>query len=186
MLNLKTNKNKNENVGNPYAIDKFSTIKSSTKINFLKFWVAGVSYFLAFMTVELASRSDLLDQFFAMVIILTLLTEYVSNKVIVYMHRNEKPTLQYLPYSQNLSRNSILSLVYTMIYSIGMIVVVYFLHQGVLIILNHLGIWSLSYILHGNQNGMDPISMGIYYLILDAIYRKIRAFVQKKINKKDA
>lgn len=180
MSKSKIKKDEEKRVGNPYQVDKFSTIKASTKIRILKFWIAGVSYFLAFMTTELANRSDMLDQFVAMLLILTLLTEYVGNKVIYYMNRPDQETLHYLPYSANLDRKSILSLVYTFIYSLVMVVVIFFLHQGILWILNSLGIWSLSYILHGNQNGMDPISMGIYYLVLDYLYRKIRTMIKKR------
>lgn len=180
MSKSKNEKLQEERIGKPYQTDKFASISPKKKIYFLKFWVAGVSYFMAFMTLEIAAREDMLDQLFAFLIIMTLLTEYLTNKIIVGMDRKDQKMSQYLLYSDNLSRKSLLSLIYTFVYSLIMVLLIYFIHQGVLFILNSLNLWSLSYILHGNQNGMDPFSVGLYYLIIDSIYLKIRNKITNK------
>ncbi len=184
MSKSKIKKEEEKRVGQPYAIDKFATIKPITKILFLKFWVAGLSYFLAFMTMELANRIDILDQLVAMLLILILMTEYITNKIITFMHRADQPTIQYLPYSSTVNRKSMTSLMYTILYCLVLITAIYFIHQGVLYILDLLGWWSLTFILQGVQHGMDPITMGLYFIALDYIWITVKEYIVKKRQKK--
>ena len=174
-------KNKDNNkIGKPYFIDKFSTIKSSTKIGFLKFWVAGVSYFLAFMTTESALRSDIFDQLFIMFLIMGLLTEYVTNKIIYHMDRPDDLTLHFLPFKGNKDRNKIVSLLLTMLYAGIMIGEALILHVIVVEVFGFLGIPVLAELLLGVENGMDPISFGLYILLLDMIWYKGKKEITKE------
>lgn len=176
----KLKNNKENRVGKPYFIDKFSTIKSRTKIGFLKFWVAGVSYFLAFMTTESALRSDILDQLFIMFLVMGLLTEYVTNKIIYYMDRPDDTTLHYLPFKANKDRNKVVSLLLTMLYVAIMIGEALILHVIVVEIFQFLRLPVLAELLLGVEGGMDPITFGLYVLLLDMIWYK-----GKKVSKKE-
>lgn len=173
--------NEQQRVGKPYFIDKFSTIKPQTKLGFLKFWVAGVSYFLAFMTVEAALRSDILDQLFILTILMGLLTEYVTNKFIYHMHRKDQDTYQFLPFEANKDRNKIVSLLLTFLYVIIMIGEAFIIHTIMIELLNLIGLPSLGWILHGEQNSLDPISFGFYVWLLDLIWYKGRKTIKKEV-----
>jgi len=174
------NNQENNRIGKPYFIDKFSTIKSSKKIGFLKFWVAGVSYFLAFMTTESALRSDIYDQLFIMFLVMGLLTEYVTNKIIFHMDRVDQPTLYQLPFKANKDRNKILSLLLTFLYVAVMIGQTLILHVIVVEIFTLLRLPVLGELLLGVENGMDPITFGLYVLILDRIWYKGRKQITKE------
>ncbi|MBN3490735.1 hypothetical protein JV173_04320 [Acholeplasma equirhinis] len=181
MLRLKTNKNtEQQRVGKPYFIDKFATVKAVHKIGFLKFWVAGVSYFLAFMTVEASLRSDMLDQLFILAILMGLLTEYVTNKFIYYMHRADQDTYQFLPFRANQERNKLVSLLLTFLYVIIMIGEAMILHTIVVELFNLIGIPTLGWLLHGEQKSLDPISFGFYVWLLDLIWYKGRKELKKE------
>lgn len=174
------NKNNNNRIGKPYFIDKFSTIKASKKIGFLKFWVAGVSYFLAFMTTESALRSDIFDQVFIMFIVFGLLTEYVTNKMIYHMDRPDQLTLHYLPFKANQDRNKLVSLLLTFLYAAIMIGEALILHVIVVEVFGFLRLPVLGELLLGVKNGMDPITFGLYVLLLDMIWYKGKKQIKKE------
>lgn len=177
MKNKKDTNKKN----NPYFIDKFSTIKSSTKIRFLKFWVAGVSYFLAFMTTEAALRSDIYDQILIMFLVMGLLTEYVTNKIIYHMDRPDQLTLYHLPFKANKERNKIWSLLLTLLYVAIIIAGSLGLHVLVVEVFGYIGIPVLGELLLGVKNGMDPITFGLYVVLLDLIWVLIRKTITKEV-----
>lgn len=174
------NKQTNNRVGNPYFIDKFSTIKPVYKIGFLKFWVAGASYFLAFMTLEVALRTDILDQLFVMFILMGLLTEYVTNKIIYHMNRSDQDTLQYLPFRKNVDRSKIVSLLLSFLYAFIMIGQALIIHTIWIEVLNVFGLPSIGGLLLGTQNSLDPISFGLYIWLLDLIWYKGRKVITKE------
>lgn len=177
---MKNKKDPNKK-NNPYFIDKFSTIKSSTKIRFLKFWVAGVSYFLAFMTTEAALRSDIYDQILIMFLVMGLLTEYVTNKIIYHMDRPDQLTLYHLPFKANKERNKIWSLLLTLLYVAIIIAGSLGLHVLVVEVFGYIGIPVLGELLLGVKNGMDPITFGLYVVLLDLIWVLIRKTITKEV-----
>lgn len=177
---LKLKNNQENRVGKPYFIDKFSTIKPSTKIGFLKFWVAGASYFLAFMTIESALRSDILDQLFILFLLMGLLTEYVTNKIIYHMNRSDQDTLIYLPFKTNKDRSKLASLGLSFAYAFIMIGEALILHTIVVELFNFLNLPTIGGLLLGTQNSMDPISFGLYIFILDMIWYKGRKIMKKE------
>ena len=177
MKNKKDTNKKN----NTYFIDKFSTINSSTKIRFLKFWVAGVSYFLAFMTTEAALRSDIYDQILIMFLVMGLLTEYVTNKIIYHMDRPDQLTLYHLPFKANKERNKIWSLLLTLLYVAIIIAGSLGLHVLVVEVFGYIGIPVLGELLLGVKNGMDPITFGLYVVLLDLIWVLIRKTFTKEV-----
>jgi hypothetical protein len=166
----------------PYAIDKFATIKPIWKILFLRFWVAGVSYFLAFQTIELV-REDNLDQYVALFILLLLLTEFVTNKLILFMHREDQPTVQYLPFGV-INRKSAWSLFSTALYVGVLFTVIIFVHIGIVELFTALGIPTLTFLLTGEQKGLDAISYGLYFLAFEFIWFGIKQLILHYINKK--
>jgi len=158
---LKNKIDKKQNELNPYSIDKLSNIKPGVKIGFLKFWVAGAAFFVTFTTFQL----DIFDLLVLLYLIMVLATEYIINKVIVWMNNDRVPTLKYLPHHVN--RKSLWSLLATMGYVLVMIIGSYYLIEGVL----SLGVPSFGMILFGfDYVGVDPITFGVVYWIVDLIW----------------
>ncbi len=184
MSKLKTKKELEQEKRNkePYSIDKFATIKPIWKIIFLRFWVAGVAYFLAFQTIELA-REDNLDQYAALFIILVLLTEYVTNKLILFMHREDQKTTQYLPFGE-INRKSLVSLLSTIGYISVIFITIIFVHIGVVELFTSLNIPTLTFLLTGEQEGLDAISYGLYFLAFEFIWFGIKSLIVSLYNKK--
>ncbi len=158
---MKNKIDKKQNELNPYSIDKLSNIKPGVKIGFLKFWVAGAAFFVTFTTFQL----DIFDLLVLLYLIMVLATEYIINKVIVWMNNDRVPTLKYLPHHVN--RKSLWSLLATMGYVLVMIIGSYYLIEGVL----SLGVPSFGMILFGfDYVGVDPITFGVVYWIVDLIW----------------
>ncbi len=158
---MKNKTDKKQNELNPYSIDKLSNIKPGVKIGFLKFWVAGAAFFVTFTTFQL----DIFDLLVLLYLIMVLSTEYIINKVIVWMNNDRVPTLKYLPHHVN--RKSLWSLLATMGYVFVMIIGSYYLIEGVL----SLGVPSFGMILFGfDYVGVDPITFGVVYWIVDLIW----------------
>ena len=168
MSKLKNNNPQKHGGFNPYGIDKLSNIKPGVKIGFLKFWVAGAAFFVTFTTFQL----DILDLFFLLYLIMVLATEFIVNKVIVWMHNDRTPTLKYLPHHVN--RKSLWSLLATMGYVFVMILGSYYLIEGMLSI----GVPSFGMLLFGfDFVGVDPITFGLVYYVIDLIYLLIRRLI---------
>ncbi len=183
MSKLKTKKELEQEKRNkePYSIDKFATIKPFWKIIFLRFWVAGVAYFLSFQTIELA-REDNLDQYAALFIILVLLTEYVTNKLILFMHREDQQTAHYLPFGM-LNRKSIVSLLATILYITVLFTTIIFVHIGIVELFTSLNIPTLTFILTGEQKGLDAISYALYFITLEFIWFGVKMLIMSFKNK---
>ncbi len=173
MSKLKNDVNKTPNQGdfNPYSIDKLSNIKPGLKIGFMKFWVAGAAYFLTFT----AFQGDGLDLMVALFFIMVLGTEYISNKVIMWMNNDKQPTLHYLPH--HVKRQSVFSLLMTALYVLVMLVSSYFFVEGMLSI----GIPSIGMIFFGFENrGNDPITFGLVFWLMDAVWLFAKHIIMKK------
>lgn len=161
MFILKTDPKKKQTEFNPYAIDKLNAIKPGVKIGFLKFWISGAAFFLTFT----AFQSDILDLLLALLLILTLAVEYVTNKVIMWMDNDRGKTLKYLPH--HVRRKSMLSLYATMGYVVVMILSSYVLIEGLMSI----GIPSIGMIMFGFDNiGIDPITFGLVFWLMDYLW----------------
>jgi hypothetical protein len=166
------NKKKNNQEFNPYSIDRLHNIKPGIKIGFLKFWISGAVFFLTFT----AFYIDYLDLLIALYLLLVLSVEYIINKVIVWMDNDKFPTLSYLPH--HIRRKSILSLLATMGYVLVMVLSSYFFIEFLL----SLNIPSIGMILFGMENeGVDPISFGLIYLLMDYIWITIKNKLYKKV-----
>ena len=168
---MKNNKRQEPQELNPYSIDKLSNVKPGVKIGFMKFWVAGASYFLTFV----AFQSDVLDLLVALYLILILGMEYIVTKVIIWMNNDKQPTLKYLPHHVN--RKSILSLGMTALYVLVVGAGSYFLIEGLL----DLGIPSFGMLFFGFEaKGNDPITFGLIFLLVDWIWVSIKNLIYKK------
>ena len=159
---LKNKQNQNNNQQqNPYSIDKLSKIKPSVKIGFIKFWVAGAAFFLTFTAFQL----DILDLLFALALLLTLAVHYIVNKAIIWMNNDKNPTLEYLPHY--VPRKHFGGIFATMLYVFCIVTVSYYFIEIVM----SWGIPSIGMLMFGfNQVGIDPITFGLVYLLLDYIY----------------
>jgi uncharacterized membrane protein len=171
-------KNKPDHDGfNPYGIDKLANIKPGVKIGFMKFWFSGAAFFVTFTALSIDTY-DVLDRFVLLVLILTLAVEFISNKVIIWMNNDKTPTLKYLPFY--IKRSSILSILASMGFVIVMVICsVYFVELMMLI-----GIPSIGMLMFGFENrGIDPITFGIVYLLMDYLWITVKNLILKKIKK---
>ncbi len=178
MFTLKNNHSKKDQPHqfNPYSIDKLSTIKPQVKIGFMKFWVAGAAFFLTFT----ALQYDPLDLLVVMILIMILGTEYVVNKVIIWMNNDRQPTLKYLPH--HIKRSSVLSLMMTGVYVIVLVLASYFLIEGLLT----LGIPSIGMIFFGFENrANDPITFGLVFMGCDMIWVYVKNLIRSHLRKGD-
>lgn len=91
-------------------------------------------------------ESHPLDLMVALYLILILGTEYIVNKMIVWMHNDKYPTLNYLPHHVN--RKSLLSLLMTGFYVLFMLVSSYYLIEFLL----DLGVPSVGMLFFGFEN----------------------------------
>lgn len=187
--NKKYNKKEN-NEQTPYGIDKLSRISPGVKIGALKFWLGGAIFLVAFMT--FFSSNDLSNEFLVSFLLLTLGTEFVSNKVILWMNHDNSPTLIYLPFGY-IERQKLSSLLGSMLYSFIAIIGVTLLYAGLRFLLGQIGLWTVGYELYtgmifafDSSDSPDPITIGILYLLFDKIWVTIRKIINKnkKINNK--
>ncbi len=175
MSKYRKNKEEEGNPQNPYFIDKFASISPRFKIGFLKFWLAGMTCFLAFM--GLPSRFDYLDRIVMYCLLMILGVEYLSNSIIWWMNNDKSNTLKYLPHT--FKRRSALSILMTTVYVIIMVVFThYFLHFWVL-----LGIPTIGDLI--SESTVDPFSFAFVYLLFDFIWVKSRLLLLRLKKKKD-
>ena len=121
---------------------------------------------------------DILDRFVLLVLILTLAVEFISNKVIVWMNNDKQPTLRYLPFY--IKRNSILSLIASLVYVILMVIAIYYFIELFMMI----GIPSVGMLMFGFDNtGIDPITFGIVYWLIDLLWITLKEVILNKIKK---
>lgn len=175
MSKLKTSKD--HDGFNPYGIDKLANIKPGVKIGFMKFWFSGAAFFVTFTALSV-NTYDVLDRFVLLILILTLAVEYISNKVIVWMNNDKTHTLKYLPFF--IKRSSILSLLASLGFVIVMVVTsVLFVEFWMWIRLPSVGMLMFGF----DNKGIDPISFGLVYWLMDFIWISIRQWISHKIKK---
>jgi len=149
----------------PYAVDKFATIPAKTKIMFLKFWLSGAVFY--FTVNGLPIRFDVVDRLFVLYLVWVLGNEYIHNQMILWMNREDQPTLMYLPH--RIKRTSVYSLFATAFYTFVMLISIQvFLELWIIMKLPTFGdiLWGAP---------ADPISFALVYLMMDALWRKFIA-----------
>lgn len=171
-------KKKNDQLKDPYKVDLLARINPKFKIGFMKFWVAGACYLLSFMTSETVSN-DSSTEFLILLILLTLLNEYFVSKIIIWMNREDRPLLKYLPF-ENSNRKSVKNLFLTMLYSLVMIILTIFIFYLIKVIFKSIHFKTLSYFMLGEDYVLEPITFGLIYLLSDYIW-----FLFKKLFKKN-
>jgi hypothetical protein len=147
---------------NPYSVDKFATIPAKTKIMFLKFWLSGAVFY--FTINGLPVRFDLLDRLFVLYMAWVLGNEYIHNQIILWMNRDDQPTMKYLPH--RIEKTSIYSLFATAFYTLIMLVSIQLFLEGWV----RIGLPTFGNILWGAS--ADPVSFALVYLLFDALWRK--------------
>lgn len=174
----------NEDELQPHHIDKFSKISPKLKINVMKFWVAGLSFFLSFMTTQAASN-DSSTEILVQLILLTLSTEFVTTKIIIAMNKSYQPTLKYLPFN-NMDRKKVKSLLSSMLYSVVMMLCSYLTYWGIVSLFNVLHLPTLSFIMVGSQESMEPFTFGLLSLGFDQLWLFVKnKMITKKVEKED-
>jgi hypothetical protein len=167
---------KTEESFNPYAVDKFATISASFKINFLKFWLAGATFYIVVLGI-VSTRFDYLDRIVILVLILTLGFEYIVHTLIYWMDKEDSPVKQYLPHHVN--RKSIFSLLATAVYVTSITVVILLFLEFWIEVLKFPTIGDIL-----NDATADPFTFGLLFLLFDYIYLKIKQLIIKKVVKK--
>lgn len=188
MLKLKkTSNNKDHNnQQSPYGIDKLAQISPGVKIGFLKFWLGGAIFLVSFMT--FFSSYDFSNEFIISFLLLTLGTEYVSNKVIIWMNHEKTPTYIYLPFGY-IDRKKLMSLLSSMLYSFITIIGVTLIYLLIRIVLGQIGLLLIGkeiytgmiFSFNGTDNP-DPVTIGLIYLLFDKIWVTIRRLIEKRKN----
>lgn len=182
MLKLKNNKNIDPNqTPNPYSIDKLSKMKPGVKIGFLKYWVIGASFLLSHMTPPFASQDGSTEKV-AMVLIATLMMEFMANNIIIWMHNDKTPTYDYLPFGF-IERKSIKSLFSTMLYVIIIVTATFFLNYGINILSEAIRIPTIAGLFTGYSDSVEPFSFALYFLIIDFIWFRTKKLIIKLKNR---
>lgn len=157
---------------NPYKIDKLAKIPSVWKVLALKWWASGATYFFTFGVAGLA----FLDQLILMWLILTMVIEYLINKVILWMSNDKDRTERFLPYQ--FPRKSIFNLLSAMLYAAILITLNFMLVEYVF---KNYTIDRLFFI---DQVGNGPLMFATLYTLLDFAWIQIRNMLTKKIKEK--
>jgi hypothetical protein len=169
----KKNKEQTDKPVNVYLVDGLSKIPLWFKCQFVKYWCGCLAFFLTFMTINL----DFLDQIVILLLLFTLVTEYLSNLVIRQMALIDKKANYYLPHLTN--SKSVLSILFTFIYCL----IITGLSLTVLIYWGNLGLPTIGIII--SESYLDPFSFGILYLLFDYIYRQVRLVFKKMKERKN-
>jgi|GEM_PF-1145098 len=167
----------------PYSSDKLSKVKPGVKIGFLKFWVAGAVYLLSFSTPFFVSQ-DGSTEILMFFLLFVLITEYLVNKMIIWMNNDNQPTLRYLPFFYT-NPKSVKGLGLTLVYALIMTPAILLTAVG----MNHLLImigWNIpAYWLSGNPEvsnspeRLELIQVAFTYVLVDFIYLRIKWQVAK-------
>jgi hypothetical protein len=161
---------------NPYFVDKFASVSPKLKIGFLKFWIAGMTFYVAVL--GLPERFDFLDRMVMWGLLFVLGTEYITIPIISWMHNDSRNTIKYLPHE--VKRKSILSLLAS------------FLYVGVMVALTNLiiALWiKIELPTIGDlisEASIDPFSFALLYLLLDSFWWRIRNLIKNMVKRKDA
>ena len=170
-MSKKSTNNKNQQQ-NPYLIDKLARVPASVKIGFLKFWLAGASFYMTVLA--LPGSFDWLDRLVFLGLLLTLGVEYVSNTLIIWMDHDKVPTKHFLPHHVN--RKSIKSLLATMLYASIMVVL---FHFALILWVDLLGMPTIGIII--SESMLDPFSFGIFFYVMDRLWLFIKGkYIFKK------
>ena len=159
-MSKKSTNNQNQQP-NPYLIDKLAKVPASVKIGFLKFWLAGASFYMTVLA--LPQAFDWLDRLVILALLLTLGVEYISNTLIIWMDHDKIPTKHYLPH--HVDRKSIKSLFATMLYAS---IIVTLFHFALIFWVDFLGMPTIGIII--SESILDPFSFGIFFYIIDRIW----------------
>lgn len=163
-------KKKNNTQPNPYHVDKFATIPAWLKIEFLKFWLAGASFYLMFF--GLPQPFDYLDRLVMMILLLTIAVEYLLQLIIVWMNTDKQPTSFYLIHE--IKRKSVLSLLATFSY---VIIIVGLFHLALNLWLT-LGLRTIGDLI--SESTLDPFSFAIFYMVIDTAWMYIRKAIKQR------
>ena len=162
-LHKQYNKNKAPDQPDPYKIDKLAMIPAWAKAAFIKFWVAGaICYFFLFSF--LLSSFATLDKIVFTGIMLVIIFDLIVNPMMLYF---ESEKLEYhpyilLPYSAKK--------VWTLLINIPVgILIVWLINVGYSILVPNIGIIK----------GVEPISFGLMYLIIDMVIVSIKNIIIK-------
>jgi len=167
-------KNKKDSLQNPYFVDKLASIPAHVKIGFLKFWLAGASFYI---TVNGLPRVfDYLDRLVVLTLVLILGVEYISNTIIYWMHTDHIDTKKYLPHEIN--RKSIKSIGMTAVYVIVMMI----LFHMTLTLYVGLGLPTIGDIL--SESTADPFTFGFIFLGFDYLWILARRNLNERRRKK--
>ncbi len=165
-------KKKNSSKQNPYHVDKFATIPAWFKIEFLKFWLAGATFYLVFF--GLPQQFDYLDRLVMSALVLTIGLEYLVQNIIRWMHTDKEPTTFYLIH--DIKKQSVFSLLATLLYA-SIITIIFHLSLTTWLSLGLMTIGTLI-----SESTLDPFSFAIVFLVVDTAWMFARKTYLQKMN----
>jgi hypothetical protein len=171
---VKSTKDNGTNRPDPYQIDKLSKVPAGIKIGLLQFWLAGAAFMLTVL--GLSAAFDWLDRLVMLTLILTLATEYGSNAIISWMRTDKIDTGKYLPHE--FPRKSVTSLLFTGLYVLVIVVSFHFLLEAWVM----LGLPSIGDVI--SESTADPISFGIWFLVVNFVWLRVRTLLKKPIGRR--
>jgi phosphatidylglycerophosphate synthase len=157
----------------PYQIDKLAKIPGGVKIGILQFWLAGASFLLTVL--GLPQAFDWLDRLVMLWLVLTIAVEFGQNAIVSWMDRPGFDAKRYLTHEIN--RKSALSIVATAVYAL---VVVLGFH-GLMTLWVGLNLPTIGDLI--SESTADPISFGLWYLLIATIWRWLRTKLKRPIGR---
>lgn len=162
-LHKQYNKNKAPDQPDPYKIDKLAMIPAWVKASFIKFWVAGaICYFFLFSF--LLSNMAALDKIVFTGVMIGIIFDLLVNPAMLYF---ESEKLEYhpyilLPYSAKK--------IWTLLINIPVgILTVWLINLGYSVLIPNISIIK----------GVEPITFGLMYLIIDMTFVSIKNLIIK-------
>lgn len=173
---------KNENDINPYEIDKLSKIPSWLIILFLKYWAAAAAVFFSViggpdigLNLDETTSNDPLAQLtidFILVIFIglfiALFLNYIVRPIVRLMYNRRNNTYRYNLINVKGFKSFLLALVYGFVVSI----ILWF-------VVRTMSLHGLVFDFFGTTGGvgLEPISYGLYFIIVDGIFILIKNLI---------
>lgn len=153
---------------NPYQTDKLAKVPSWLKILLLKFWVAAATFFFFGIANELidATSGNAADLYFVFISFgMGLMNEFITKNLVRYMKNSMDNTFHYNMVNKKGSLSLFLNIGYGFITVLPIMFISSFLASKGLV-LNLFGANGIG--------GIEPITDGLIYIVVDFIYMVIK------------
>lgn len=153
---------------NPYQTDKLAKVPSWLKILLLKFWVAAATFFFFGVANELidATSGTAADLYFVFISLgMGLMNEFITKNIVRYMKNSMDNTYRYNMVNKKGTISLLLNIGYGLITVLPIMFISSFLaSKG----------WIFNFFGSDGFGGIEPITNGLIYIIIDFIYMVIK------------